>query len=310
MSSRRPSPLTGGVICALTTPFGADQKPDIEAFGGLIERQIAAGIHGLFVAGTSGEGPLMNRGERRLVTEAVVEKAAGRVPVVVGCGAADTRTSEHLALHGQAVGADAAAVVAPYFYRFSPEELYGHFRDVAQAAPEIPHYIYENPERVGYSLGVDMVGRLTSETPNIVGIKDTGDSLGRLLMYLSVLDPTPEVYTGNNTLVFSALSVGAKGAVSALANVAPRLFVAIYDAFQEGKTEDSLRLQQIAVRLQACFAGLPYVPAVKHVLASTGIEPGHSRRPHGPLSEDQARTLEDRVATCEGLEEWLDAGRT
>jgi dihydrodipicolinate synthase/N-acetylneuraminate lyase len=310
MSSRGHSALTGGIICALTTPFGADQKPDVDAFGDLIERQIAGGINGLFVAGTSGEGPLMNRGERRLVTEAVVEKVAGRVPIVVHCGAADTRTSEHLALHAQSVGADAAAVVAPYFYRFSPEELYGHFRDVAQAAPEIPHYIYENPERVGYSLGVEMVGRLTSDISNIVGIKDTGDSLGRLLMYLSVLDPVPEVYTGNNTLVFSALSAGAEGAVSALANVAPRLFVAIYDAFQDGKAEDSLRLQQVAVRLQACFAGLPYVPAVKHVLALTGVEAGASRRPHGPLSVDQARTLEARIASGEGLAEWLDAPGT
>ena len=310
MISRPPSPLTGGIICALTTPFGADQKPDVDAFADLIERQIAAGIHGLFVAGTSGEGPLMNRGERRLVAEAVVEKVAGRVPVVVHCGAADTRTSEHLALHAQAVGADAVALVAPYFYRFTPEELYGHFRDIALAAPELPHYIYENPERVGFSLGVDLVRRLTSEIPNIVGIKDTGDSLSRILMYLSVLDPTPEVYTGNNTLVLSALSVGAKGAVSALANVAPRLFVAIYDEFQGGKTEDALYLQQIGVRLQACFAGLPYVPSIKQVLARTGIEPGHSRRPHGPLSAEQARTLDGRVSAVEGLEEWLDAGRT
>lgn len=308
MSAQSRTPLTGGVICALTTPFGADQKPDTEAFGPLIERQIAAGVHGLFVSGTSGEGPLMNRGERRLVTEAVVEKVAGRIPVVVHCGAADTRTSEHLALHAQAVGADAVAVVAPYFYRFGPDELYGHFRDVANAAPDISHYIYENPERVGYSLGVDMVGRLLSEVPNITGIKDTGDSLGRLLTYLSTLAPIPDVYTGNNALLLSALSIGAKGVVSALANVAPRLFVEIYTAFGEGRKDDALRLQQTAVRLQTCLSGLPYVPAIKHLLVKEGVDAGDSRRPHNPLSQEAAGTLESRVAASEGLSQWLGAG--
>lgn len=308
MTQSSSAPLAGGVICALTTPFGADDQPDIGALDALIERQVAAGIHGLFVAGTSGEGPLMIRKERRLVTEAVVEKVGGRVPVVVHCGTADTRTSEHLARHAEAVGADAVAVVGPYFYSFGAEGLFEHFAAVAAAAPSIPHYIYENPERVGYSLGLDLVRRLVTEIDNIVGIKDTGDSVGRLIGYLSLIDSPPDVFTGNNTIVFPALSIGAKGAVSALANIAPRLFVTLYEEYRLGRVKEALELQRAAARLQGCLAGFPYVPAIKSVLQRSGVEAGGSRRPHLSLPDDAARELEARV-TASGLREWLDGDR-
>jgi 4-hydroxy-tetrahydrodipicolinate synthase len=306
-SAQQVKRLTGGVICALVTPFDVDEKPDPGALNALLDYQISAGINGLFVAGTSGEGPLMIREERRLLAEAVVDKVAGRTPVIIHCGAADTRTSEHLARHAEAVGADAVAVVGPYFYRSGPEGLYEHYRSIAEAAPSIPHYLYENPERVGYSLGVELVGRLTSEVRNIVGVKDTGDSIGRLMMYFSLFDPPPDVYTGNNALVFAAMSIGAKGAVSALANVAPRLFVEIFEATRGGRTEEALELQKTASRFQGCFSGLPYVPAIKHLLSRSGFHIGRSRRPHMALSAKQAHALETRVDSCKGLSEWLAA---
>lgn len=306
MSSLKDKKLQGGVICALTTPFGADEKPDIDMFAGLIDRQIDAGIHGLFVAGTSGEGPLLLREERRLVAEGVIEAVAGRVPVIVHCGAADTRQSEHLALHAEAIGADAVAVVAPYFFHPAPNRIYDHYRSIAEAAPSIPHYLYENPERVGYSLGAELVGRLTNDVSNIVGVKDTGDSIGRLTTYLSTLDPAPEVYTGNNTLLYPALKIGALGAVSALANIVPRLFVAIYEATKRGDDGEALKLQQTAARFQGCFSGVPYIPALKFLLARAGLDTGHHRRPHAALSDAEGQKLTSAMNSCEGLREWLD----
>jgi dihydrodipicolinate synthase/N-acetylneuraminate lyase len=298
--------LTGGVVCALVTPLGPDEEPDADAMGVAVDHQISAGVHGLFVAGTSGEGPLMRTKERRFVTEAVVEKVADRVPVVIHCGAADTATSQELARHAQWVGGNAVAAVAPYFYRSGQQALLDHYAAIAEAAPDIPHYVYENPERVGYSLGPELVGRLCTEVPNIVGVKDTGDSIGRLMMYRSLFDPAPEVYTGNNSLLFAALSIGAQGAVSALANVTPRLFVAIYEAFRGGRTTDALEMQKVAVRFQACFSGMPYVPAIKHLLERAGLGSATSRRPHAALRREQALALEERVDQCKGLHEWLD----
>jgi 4-hydroxy-tetrahydrodipicolinate synthase len=309
MSAGRVTSLGGGVVCALVTPLGPDEKPDAAALGGLIEHQISSGIHGLFVAGTSGEGPLMIREERRLLAEIVVEVVAKRIPVVIHCGTADTRTSEHLARHAQAIGADAVAAVGPYFHSIGPQGLYDYYRNIAEAAPDVPHYLYENPERVGYSLGVDLVGRLTNEIPNIVGIKDTGDSIGRLMMYLSLFDPPPQIFTGNNSLLFPAMCIGADGAVSALANVVPKLFVAIYEAARQNRSSEALELQQTATRFQACFAGIPYVPAIKHLVGRYGLDGGGSRRPHASLSDEQIDVLELRVDECKGLQEWVEMVR-
>lgn len=293
-------------MCALTTPFGKDEKPDLSALNVLIDRQVESGIHGVFVAGTSGEGPLLNRRERRMVAEAAVTAMDGRIPLIVHCGAADTRTSEHLAEHAAAIGADAVAIVAPYFFAWGPSALYQHFQAVAEAAAPIPAYVYENPERVGYSIGPDLVGRLVQEVPNVVGVKDTGDSIARLTLYLSLFDPAPDVFTGNNSLVYPALKIGARGAVSALANIAPKLFVAIYDATVRGDDAAARALQETAARLQAGLRGLPYIPSIKHSLKKFGLEQGHHRRPHAPLTDEQARGLEKAVSNCEGLEEWLD----
>jgi 4-hydroxy-tetrahydrodipicolinate synthase len=306
MTTRQPNRLSGGIVCALTTPFGSDEKPDLGALEALMDRQIEAGVHGLFIAGTSGEGPLLNRAERRRVAEGAVSKMNGSIPIIVHCGAADTRTSEHLAQHAAAIGADAVAVVGPYFYGWGPAHLYEHFKAVAEAAPAIPAYIYENPERVGYSVGADLVGRLTKEIPNIVGVKDTGDSIARLTLYLSLFNPAPEVYTGNNVLVYPAMKIGARGAVSALANIVPGLFVAIYDAVVRGDDLTARRLQATAARFQASLRGFPYIPAIKHLQVRMGLDSGHHRRPHASLPDDRVRALEKGVSNCEGLEEWLD----
>jgi 4-hydroxy-tetrahydrodipicolinate synthase len=271
----------------------------------LVDSQIRSGIHGLFVAGTSGEGPLMSPLERRQVTDATIEAVRGRIPVVVHCGAADTRTTADLASHAESAGASAIAVVAPYFYAHGPEAIHSHFARVAEAAPSVPHYIYENPDRTGYSIGVDVVLRLVASIPNILGVKDTGDSVGRLMMYLSLGDPAPEVFTGNNVLIHPALCIGAKGAVSTLANVAPELFVGLYRSFEEGRSTEALEYQKVVVHLQSCLAGLPYVPVVKYLLRLKSLPGGESRAPHLPLSEEQRGMLIDRIKAAEQVSWWL-----
>jgi 4-hydroxy-tetrahydrodipicolinate synthase len=294
-----------GIIAALVTPFDASGNPELGAIQPLVDSQIRSGVHGLFVAGTSGEGPLMSAHERQRVTEATIEAVRGRIPVVVHCGAADTRTTADLAAHAESAGASAIAAVSPYFYAHGPDAIYSHFARVAEAAPSIPHYIYENPERTGYSIGVDAVLRLVGSVPNIRGVKDTGDSVGRLMMYLSLGDPVPEVFTGNNVLVHSALSIGAKGAVSTLANVAPELLVGLYRAFSEGRPAEALEYQKVIVHLQSSLAGLPYVPVIKYLLRLKSLPSGESRAPHLPLSEQQRETLIDRIKAAEQVSWWL-----
>lgn len=303
MSDGRAPP---GILCALITPLREDQSPDEAALGPLIDFQIEGGIHGLFVLGTTGEGVLLDPGERRRVAEAAVERVGGRVPVVIHCGAPDTKTAADLARHAEAAGAQAVAVVAPYYFRYGDEALFRHFAAVAEAAPGVDHYVYQNPETVGYSLDVDLILRLVDEVANVRGVKDTGDSIGRITAYLAHRGTRPDVYAGNNAIILPALFVGARGAVSALANIVPELVVGIYEAWREGRVDDARELQFTLARLQQALRGFPSVAAVKHLVAGRGLPAGSARAPQHLLTPDQAAALHERLAGHEDLKPWLE----
>lgn len=294
-----------GILCALITPFAQDQTPDTAVLGPVVEVLIDRGVHGLFVLGTTGEGPMLDVAERRLVAEAVVRQVAGRVPVVVHCGAPDTKTTADLARHAEAIGAEAVAAVIPYYFRYTGIELDEHFRAVAAAAPSIPHYVYENPDRVGYSAGVGVVTRLVNEVPNIVGVKDTGDTIGKITDYLTQPGKPIQVYVGNNTTIFPALVLGARGAVSAMANAVPELVTAIYERWKEG-SDQARDLQFILAQLTAALSGVPFVGAVKHLMARRGLAAGLCRAPQALLSPDQAAEVDRRLARIQGIDPWMD----
>jgi dihydrodipicolinate synthase/N-acetylneuraminate lyase len=298
--------VPAGILCAMVTPFDRDGGLDRGAARDLVDFLVGRGVHGLFVLGTTGEGPLLPPSDRRAVAEAVVELVAGRLPVVVHVGAPDTATAASLARHAEGLGVAGVATVAPYYFAYGEEELFRHFASVAEAAPHIEHYLYENPERVGYSLGPGLVGRVVREVPGVVGVKDTGDSLARLVRYLAQPAPRPRVYTGNNLLIHPALSVGARGAVSALANAVPELVVSVYEAWASGRFEESLERQLTLARFASCLSGLPYVGAVKHVLGRRGVPGGWTRAPQPMLRPDQARELDRRLSALEELAPWLE----
>jgi 4-hydroxy-tetrahydrodipicolinate synthase len=294
-----------GIICALVTPFRKDGAVDEPVLRELIDFQAERGVDALFLLGTTGEGVLLEAGERRHATEVAADRLRDRLPLVVHCGTADTLTASALARHAEEVGAVASAAVVPFFFRYGDAELYRHFATLAEAAPGIGHYVYENPERVGYSAGVGLVARLVDEVPGVLGVKDTGDSVGKLGQYLAS-GTAIQVYTGSNLTVLPALVMGARGAVSALANAAPELLVAIHRSWRAGDLEQARRLQLILTRLQSCVAGLPYVAAIKHLVECRGLRGGQSRPPQQTLTAEQAATLDRRLAAQEDLRPWLD----
>jgi 4-hydroxy-tetrahydrodipicolinate synthase len=294
-----------GILCALITPFREDEGADLGLLGEVVDAVIERGVHGLFVLGTTGEGPMLDAAERREVAESAVQRAAGRVSVVIHCGAADTKTASDLARHAADIGADAVAAVVPYFFRHGPAELEAHFRGIAQAAPSIPLYVYENPERAGYSAGVETVARLVDDVPNIVGVKDTGDTIGKITDYLSGSGRPIEVFVGNNSTILPALLLGAKGSVSAMANAVPELVVAVYERHREGDLDEARRLQFVLARLTAALGGVPFVAGVKHLMARRGLSTGLCRSPLRLLDQPQAAAVDQRVAQIEGTEPWL-----
>jgi dihydrodipicolinate synthase/N-acetylneuraminate lyase len=294
-----------GIICALATPFDKDETVDLPALRLLLDFQIEKGMHGIFPLGTTGEGVLLDPHERMAVAEAVVEHVGDRVPVLIHCGAPDTKTAADLARHAAGLGVAGVATVAPYYFAYDADDLFRHFVTVAEASPDIANYLYENPERVGYSLGVSLVTRLIDEVPNIRGIKDTGDSIGRLQAYLAQPGEAPEVYVGNNMTIFPALVIGARGAVSALANAVPELVVRLFDAFGEGNMGEARALQVSLAHVHLACGGLSYVGAVKHLMEQRGLPAGGTRAPQPSMTPDQARLIDERLDSWDDLDPWF-----
>ena len=249
---------------------------------------------------------MLDAEERREVAESVVGHVGGRIPVVVHCGAPDTKTTADLAGHAGRIGADGAAAVIPYFFRHGPDGLFRHFEAVAAAGAGLAQYVYENPERVGYSAGVALVTRLVNEVPNLVGVKDTGDTIGKITDYLTQPGRPIEVYVGNNATIFPALAVGAKGAVSAMANAVPELTVAVYGRWKEGRLDQARELQFVLARLTAALEGVPFVAGVKHLMARRGLPTGLCRAPLAMLTPQQAAFVDGRLSQIEESEPWLE----
>jgi 4-hydroxy-tetrahydrodipicolinate synthase len=300
--------LPEGILGAVVTPFDVEDAPDWQALAQLLDFQIEAGVHGLFVLGTIGEGILLGPDERKAILEFVVERVDGRVPVMAHCGAINFRVVKDLASHAARLGVEAVAVVAPFFFRHEEAELSRYYRAVAEAAPDVDVYLYNNPERVGYSLSAKLVASLVAEVPRIRGVKDTGDSVARMVSYLAAAgDVELHVYAGSNLVVLPALAVGARGAVSALTNATPHLLVALHRAWSAGRLDEARALQHTIAQLQACLAGMPYVAAIKRLVSMRGLVGGGLRAPLSALDGNRTAELERRVKAVAELGLWMSA---
>jgi dihydrodipicolinate synthase/N-acetylneuraminate lyase len=295
-----------GILCALITPFDRSERADRGALSEIVDFQVDRQTNGLFILGTTGEGVLLPADERMEVAEWAMEGSAGRIPVVVHCGAADTKTAVDLAVHAEGIGADGVAVVAPYYFQYREDALVRHFSAVAEAAPQLSHYLYENPGVAGYAMGVRLVSRLINDVPGIRGVKDTGDSIGKITEYLAEPGVRPDVYVGNNLLILAGLVLGARGGVSALANAVPELVGGIHAAWMDGRLEEARRLQFDLARLHGELAGVPFVAAVKHLVSRRGLPAGRCRSPQANVTPAQAGEIDRRLERWPELQPWLE----
>ncbi|MGW9630310.1 dihydrodipicolinate synthase family protein [Agromyces sp. NPDC055520] len=220
-----------GVIPPVLTPFDASGAFDEAAFERLVERLIAAGVHGLFVLGSSGEVAFLSDDERTRVLEASVRIAAGRVPVLAGVNEMTPARVIGQVRLAEAAGVDAVVATAPYYARPSAAEVEAHFRLIA-AATELPVFAYDVPVRVHSKLDHAMLVRLGGEGV-IAGVKDSsGDDVAfrRLVMANRAAGSPLVLFTGHEVVVDGALLAGADGVVPGLGNVDPERYVALFDA--------------------------------------------------------------------------------
>ncbi len=260
-----------GVVVPLVTPFDEHGKVDRTGVQALVDFLVARGVHGLFPAGTTGEGPLLDMGERRTLAEAVVEAATGRVPVIVHTGALTTDAAVELTQHAQAIGAHAAALIPPYYYRLSEEALLGHFRRVAESVPDFPLYLYQYPGVTGYGLTPTWIERLLACCPNVVGIKDSSGSLDLLAWGTGHRNGRFHTANGSDALFLPALALGVDACVSGNANVVPELTVCLYRAVQDGDLAQGRALQQTLDRVRRLLRDGHDLSLFKGLLARRGV---------------------------------------
>lgn len=264
-----------GVIPAVITVFNEDGSLDWEGNKRLLDHLIGAGVHGLFILGSSGEFMHMNTSERKQFAEFVVEYVNKRVPVIVGTGSSNTAEVIELTKHAKEIGADAVGIVTPYYWILSEEALYNHYASVAQDV-DIPIIIYHFPALTGQNLPASLVVRLALDFPNILGIKDTIDNIAHLReLILKVKSVRPEfaVVAGYEDHILNILALGGDGIITGITNFAPELTVGLYNSFVAGDLETSISLyQKIRVLNRIYEVDKPSIAAIKEACRLTGLD--------------------------------------
>jgi 4-hydroxy-tetrahydrodipicolinate synthase len=282
-----------GVIPALLTLFSRNgARVDLEATGELADWLIKRGVNGLFVAGTTGEGPIMSLEERKRLAEFMVERVGGRVALIVHTGCANAPDTIELTKHARLAGADAAGVVAPYFYDLDDRALRQYFTKIAKATPDFPILLYNIPAFAKNEIAPGLVESLVRRHENIVGIKDSSGSRDLLAEYVGITGNDFAVICGMDFMVLDALQIGAHGNVSSTANVVPQYFVKIHENFRKGNLRAAGRWQERIVDLGKLLWTPNYIPAMKEMLGLLGLPTGGSRSPQRRLTTGERRALE------------------
>ena len=279
-----------GIIPPIITPMNEDESINENELRKQVNRLIDAGVHGLFPFGTNGEGYILSAEEKELVLKIVVEETKGRVPVYAGTGCVSTKETILQSQMAERVGADVLSIITPSFAAASQEELYNHYKEVAEAV-NLPILLYNIPARTGNSLAPATVARL-SKIPNIVGVKDSSGNFDNMLQYIEkTKDSDFIVLSGNDSLILWCLLAGGRGGIAGCANVYPDTMVNIYEQFIKGDVAKAREYQDSIRTFRDCFKfGNPNT-IVKTAVSLLGYPVGKCRKPFSSLSEEGVNAI-------------------
>ena len=289
-----------GIIPPILTPMNADESINEKELRHQVNRMIDAGVHGIFAFGTNGESYALTAEEKVRVLEVVVEETKHRVPVYAGTGCVTTAETVKMSKKAQELGADVLSVIVPWFAAASQDELYDHYKAVAEAV-DLPIVLYNIPARTGNALAPATVARLAKEIPNIMGAKDSSGNFDNMKQYIeltSELDKDFSVLSGNDSLILPALVFGGKGGIAGCANVFPRTMVEIYEAFIKGDMERAKKVQDSIRIFRNCFKfGNPNT-IVKLAAGLLGDPVGPCRKPFCKITEQGMTELKKTLELC------------
>ena len=277
-----------GVGTALITPF-SEGEIDFPALERLIERQIEAGISALVIGGTTGEAATLSDEERYELYAFAKEKIGGRCALMLGTGTNDTRVAIKHTRFAEGLGCDGALLVTPYYNKGTERGVVCHYRAIAESTT-LPLMLYNVPSRTGVNMSRATLENL-SEVENIVAIKEASDSADRLVEIAAMGDKM-RLYAGNDTQLFTALSLGGMGVISVVSNIAPRRMMKIYKDYKTGDIP-AARAEQVSLLplIHALFTETNPAP-VKHAAARLGLCSGELRLPLYEVSSETGRLID------------------
>ena len=232
--------LFTGLSVALATPFLDDSSLDVDAFRRLIRHVASGGADTLIVMGTTGESPTVSDTERDTLIAACLEEAEG-CNVVVGTGSNDTQKTASLTRRAQALGADGALIVTPYYNKPTPKGLVAHFAEAASAAPGLPIIVYNVPGRTGLNITPAVLAKLW-ENPQVVAVKESTGNLAQISEIARTLPEGKTLLCGDDNMALPAIAVGASGLVSVIGNLLPAETKALVEAARKGDLGEAQRL--------------------------------------------------------------------
>lgn len=289
--------LFAGAGVALVTPFHADKSVNYEELSRLIEFQIKGGTDAIIICGTTGEPVTMTEDERLSVIAHTVKTVAGRIPVIAGSGGNCTESTVTFSRKCQDLGADGLLVVTPYYNKATQNGLYTHYKMVAESV-KLPIILYNVPSRTGVNLLPDTAVRLGREFANIVAVKEASGNIAQVAelihkarydVSLHMQETCLDVYSGNDDQIVPILSLGGKGVISVLANIAPKDTHDMVAEYLNGNTTYSAELQlKYMDVIRALFSEVNPIP-VKKALELMGYQTKELRL---PLTEMETVNIE------------------
>ncbi len=279
-----------GAGVAIVTPMNADGSVNYEKFANLIEFQIENGTDAIIVCGTTGEASTLTHEEHLDVIKYCVEVVNKRIPVVAGTGSNCTETAIYLSTEAEKMGADGLLVVSPYYNKATQNGLYAHFKAIADSV-KIPILLYNIQGRTGVNIAPSTIIRLCNDCENIVGVKEASGNISQVAKIAALAKGKVDIYSGNDDQIIPLMSLGGKGVISVLSNIAPRQTHEMCAKYLAGDVTGAMQMQLEAIDLiDALFCEVNPIP-VKMALNLMGMEAGGLRLPLTEMEETNTAKL-------------------
>jgi len=280
--------FTGSAV-AIVTPFKEDKSIDYKAYERLLAFQLENSSDAIVVCGTTGESATLTDTEQEDLIKFTVKKIEGKVPVIAGCGSNNTAHAIHLTKQAQKAGAAAIMQVTPYYNKATARGLINHFTEIAKNTT-LPIMLYNVPGRTSCNMSAQVVFEL-SKVSNIVCVKEASGDMTQIAEISKLCPEGFDIYSGNDDQVVPIMSLGGKGVVSVVANIAPGAMHDMCSEYLKGSVNNALKIQLDTFNLyKACFIELSPAP-VKAALEMMGLCGGVLRSPMYPVNEDSREAI-------------------